>query len=138
MSVQKARSFSQTAPARQPNDAGGTGSMPLLAEFGKAHAGEILLVRAGGVEPPRAFAQRILSPLRLPFRHARFAPVLAPWPDGSKRAGCLGSRGGGDGWGNLKSRRGVGPRRGLPAHRAAPPAVKPKFLTNGGQYGSCL
>jgi hypothetical protein len=30
-----------------------------------------LLVRAGGVEPPRLKSQRILSPMRLPFRHAR-------------------------------------------------------------------
>jgi hypothetical protein len=32
------------------------------------------LVRAAGLEPARDFSQRILSPLRLPFRHARAGP----------------------------------------------------------------
>ena len=35
------------------------------------------LVRAAGLEPARAFAQRILSPLRLPFRHAREGAIVA-------------------------------------------------------------
>jgi hypothetical protein len=31
------------------------------------------LVRTAGLEPARGFPQGILSPLRLPFRHVRFA-----------------------------------------------------------------
>ena len=30
-----------------------------------------VLVREGGVEPPRPFGHRILNPARLPFRHSR-------------------------------------------------------------------
>ena len=33
------------------------------------------LVRAAGLEPARDFSQRILSPLRLPLRHARKADM---------------------------------------------------------------
>ena len=32
---------------------------------------ELMMVRAGGLEPPRAFAQQILSLACLPFHHAR-------------------------------------------------------------------
>ena len=32
------------------------------------------MVRAGGLEPPRAYAQQILSLVCLPFHHARIAP----------------------------------------------------------------
>ena len=32
------------------------------------------LVRAAGIEPALPYGKRILSPLRLPFRHARCGP----------------------------------------------------------------
>ena len=35
-----------------------------------------VLVRAAGLEPARAFAPKILSLMRLPFRHARRLPLL--------------------------------------------------------------
>src|SRR6186997_1844429 len=35
------------------------------------------LVRAAGLEPARLYSRGILSPLRLPFRHARAIPCLA-------------------------------------------------------------
>ena len=36
-----------------------------------AHSVEVMLVPGGGVEPPRAEARRILSPLRLPVPPSR-------------------------------------------------------------------
>jgi hypothetical protein len=41
------------------------------AMIGKRRFEGRLLVRAGGLEPPRLRRLRILSPMRLPFRHAR-------------------------------------------------------------------
>jgi len=51
----------------------------------------VALVRAGGLEPPLPYGKRILSPPRLPFRHAR-------------RAGWVSTAGGRSGQG-IASRR---------------------------------
>lgn len=47
------------APGRGPTSAFGTDQPPFRNS----------LVPKGGLEPPRPYGQRILSPLRLPFRH---------------------------------------------------------------------
>ena len=53
-----------------------------------AHRPRILmqeLVRTMGVEPIPPFGERILSPLRLPFRHVRY------WPEKPQNYACSGN-----------------------------------------------
>ena len=43
------------------------------------------MVRAAGLEPARDYSQRILSPLRLPLRHARTKGLIGEQPNLDKR-----------------------------------------------------
>ncbi len=43
------------------------------------------LVRAAGLEPARDYSQRILSPLRLPLRHARTDALIGERPNLDKQ-----------------------------------------------------